>query len=51
MDVGTSSGASAVEIKAGAESGSGSNTQDAGTQTSPRMNAYTQVKPKTSTKG
>lgn len=51
MDVGMSSSASAVEIEAGAEC-SGSNTQEAGTQTSPsRMNAYTQVKPKTSTKG
>ena len=51
MDVGTSSSASAVEMETRAESGSGNNTQDAGTQTSPRMNAYTQVKPKTSTKG
>ena len=53
MDVGTfsSASASAVEIKPGAEC-SGSNTQEAGTQISPsRMNAYTQVKPKTSTKG
>ena len=50
MDVSTSSSASAVEIEVGTEC-SGSNTQEAGTQTSPsRMNAYTQVKPKTSTK-
>ena len=51
MDVGTSNSASAVEIKPGAEC-SGSNTQETVMQTSPsRMNAYTQVKPKTSTSG
>ena len=48
MDVGTSSSASAVEMETRAESGSGNNTQDAGTQVSPSlMNVYIQVKPKT----
>ena len=49
MDIGTSS--SAVETKTVVES-TESNTQEAGTQTSPsRMNVHIQVKPKTSTKG
>ena len=47
MEIATSS-----TTEAGAESQTGSNTLEVGTQTSPsRMNVYTQVRPKTSTEG